>query len=48
VKTKPDYQLPLTTVLIDKRFAFVAMPGEPLSSFKSNGANTVRCGIVSF
>lgn len=35
VKTKPDYQLPLTTVLIDKRFAFVAMPGEPFVEFQN-------------
>jgi len=33
-KAKPEYQLPLTTVLINKRIAIVTMPGEPFVDFQ--------------
>jgi len=33
-KTQPEYELPVTTVLLGKRIAFLAMPGEPFVDFQ--------------
>jgi hypothetical protein len=33
-KTQPEYQLDVTTVLLNKRIAFLAMPGEPFVDFQ--------------
>jgi len=40
---KPEFQLPVTTVLINKRIAFLAMPGEPFVNFQINWRD--RCPV---
>jgi neutral ceramidase len=40
---KPEFQLPLTTVLINRRIAFLAMPGEPFVDFQINWRD--RCPV---
>jgi neutral ceramidase len=40
---KPEFQLPVTTVLINKRIAFLAMPGEPFVNFQVNWRD--RCPV---
>ena len=42
-KTKPDYELPLTTVLINKRVALLGMPGEPFVNFQNQWR--ARCPV---
>jgi neutral ceramidase len=33
-KLKPELQLPVTTVLLNKRIAFIGMPGEPFVEYQ--------------
>ncbi len=40
---KPEFQLPVTTVLIDKQIALAAMPGEPFVEFQMNWRD--RCPV---
>jgi neutral ceramidase len=40
---KPEFQLPVTTVLINRRLAFLAMPGEPFVDFQINWRD--RCPV---
>jgi len=35
-KTQSEYKLTVTTVLLDKQIAFLAMPGEPFVDFQMN------------
>jgi len=42
-KTKPEYELPVTTVLIDKRIAVMGMPGEPFVDFQQQWR--ARCPV---
>jgi neutral ceramidase len=40
---KPEFQLPVTTVLIDKQIALATMPGEPFVEFQMNWRD--RCPV---
>ena len=41
--TQPEYDLPVTTVLIDRRLAIAAMPGEPFVEFQTQWR--ARCPV---